>query len=130
MAFPSNHAPIVGQQITLTATNAAVAGARISLLEARAAAGDCELVAKRRQGAIEVGYLYSGGQFYRDIADAPPVSDAGLRALAQGAGGEVTFTAVPLGSGRRIGIDADLDGYLDGDELEQGTNPRDPSSHP
>jgi hypothetical protein len=29
---------------------------------------------------------------------------------------ELTFTAVPSGSGQRIGIDRDLDGVLDGDE--------------
>ena len=43
-----------------------------------------------------------------------PVADADLRALAGDA--DLTFTAVPPGSGRRIGIDRDLDGVLDGDE--------------
>ena len=46
LAFDSNLAPIVGQQITLTSTNAAVAGPRINLLESRAAAGECDLVVK------------------------------------------------------------------------------------
>jgi hypothetical protein len=37
---------------------------------------------------------------------------------------------VPPGSGRRIAIDADLDGYLDGDELDAGSDPRNPASTP
>jgi len=43
LAFDSNLAPIVGQQITLTNGNAGVAGPRIDLLIARAAANECEL---------------------------------------------------------------------------------------
>jgi len=50
LAFPTNLKPIVGQQITLTHANAAVGGPRVALLEQRAAAGDCDLVAKARGG--------------------------------------------------------------------------------
>ncbi len=38
LAFESDIAPIVGQQITLTKTNASAVGPRIDLLQARAAA--------------------------------------------------------------------------------------------
>src|SRR6185295_8215415 len=38
LAFDNDLAPIVGQQVTLTATNAAVAGPRIDLMVQRAAA--------------------------------------------------------------------------------------------
>jgi len=37
-----------------------------------------------------------------------------LRTAANGS--ELTYTCVPPGAGRRIGIDRDLDGVLDGDE--------------
>jgi hypothetical protein len=37
---------------------------------------------------------------------------------------------VPPGSGRRIGIDRDLDGALDGDERAAGSDPADPTSTP
>jgi DNA-binding beta-propeller fold protein YncE len=115
LAFPSNLKPIVGQQITLTASNGAVVAPRIQLLEQQAAAESCDLVAKADLPDREHGFLYSGGQFVCDQAAAPPLSDAALRALATGKW-TVTFTCVPPGSGVRIGIDRNLDGILDGDE--------------
>jgi hypothetical protein len=42
----------------------------------------------------------------------------------------VTYTCAPPGSGERIGIDRDEDGYLDGDELDAGSDPADPDSTP
>ena len=42
------------------------------------------------------------------------MSDAALRELAKV--GAITFTAVPPGSGVRIGLDRDSDGVLDGDQ--------------
>src|SRR5262249_51198276 len=47
-----------------------------------------------------------------------------------GLGSELTVTGVPAGSGRRLGIDQDRDGYPDGDELDAGSNPGDPLSTP
>ncbi len=49
LAFDSNLAPIVGQQVTLTAGSGADVHARIDLLEARAAAGECDLVVHGRR---------------------------------------------------------------------------------
>jgi hypothetical protein len=48
LAFDSNLAAIVGQQITLTSTNGATVGPRITLMIARAAAvpSECDVVAK------------------------------------------------------------------------------------
>ena len=62
------------------------------------------------------GFLYMNGAWTTDRAAVPPLSDADLRSLAQVADNAITFTAVPPGSGVRIGIDRDLDGVLDGDE--------------
>ena len=42
----------------------------------------------------------------------------------------VTFTMVPRGTGRRIAIDRDGDGYFDRTEMEAGTNPADSLSKP
>ena len=54
LAFDTNLAPIVGQQITLTHTNAATVGTRINLLLARAAAGECDVVVKGTIGWLKV----------------------------------------------------------------------------
>jgi hypothetical protein len=90
--------------------------ARIDLFEARAAAGECDLVVHGQLHGKAVGFLYdpTTGRFIPDRAKQAPVADADLRALA--CDGALTFTSVPPGSGRRIGIDRDLDGVLDGDE--------------
>jgi YVTN family beta-propeller protein len=132
LAFDTNLKPIVGQQITLTGANASVAGPRIDLLLARAAVGDCELVAKVLLTTREVGFLFDSatGRWIADVSGSPSLTDAQLRQAATTAGRELTYTAVPKGSGRRIGIDADLDGFLDGDEIAAGSNPRNPSSTP
>jgi DNA-binding beta-propeller fold protein YncE len=115
LAFDSNLAPIVGQQVTLTSDNASIAGPRVDLLEQRAAAGECELVVRGSLGARERGFLYKpvAGTFSPDKSQAQALSDSELRALAQEA--PLTFTAVPPGSGTRIALDRDSDGLLDGD---------------
>jgi hypothetical protein len=60
-----------------------------------------------------------------------PLSDGALRTLVtSGKLASITYTAVPRGSGARIAIDRDGDGYADGDEVSRGTNPADPNSHP
>jgi DNA-binding beta-propeller fold protein YncE len=132
MAFDSNEAPIVGQQITLTKTNAASAGPRVDLLEQRAAAGECDLVAKSTSvlGA-NGGLLYNGSGFQPASTALPVISNTLLRALiAAGLLPAVTFTCVPVGEGQRIAIDRDDDGFADLDEVFAGKNPADPHSHP
>jgi len=116
MAFDSNLAPIVGQQVTLAAEHDDPVLARISLLEARAFAGDCDLVVQGVLGGHRRGFVMDAASrlFWPDSATARPVTDSELQALATE--GELTFTAVPPGSGRRIGIDRDLDGVLDRDQ--------------
>jgi DNA-binding beta-propeller fold protein YncE len=119
MAFDSNLAPIVGQQATLASWSGADVQARIDLFEARAAAGACDLVVHGQTDDGPVGFLFdpATGTFLPDRARRRPLSDVALRALARE--GALTFTAVPPGNGRRIGIDRDLDGILDGDENDQ-----------
>jgi len=119
MAFDSNLKPIVGQQITLTQATAPAVGARIALLAARADAGDCDLVAKAFVDKAQRGYLYvpGTGTFLTDRSKFPTISATALQTLGTtSANGTVTYTCVPPGSGRRIGIDRDEDGILDGDE--------------
>ena len=117
LAFDSNLAPIVGQQVTLSATSSDATQARLDLMIQRAEAGECELVAKSGGGNTQRGYLYlGGGKFLSDTRVHPSVTDQILRASAKLPGGELTFTCVPVGSGRRIAVDRDGDGVLDGDK--------------
>jgi hypothetical protein len=130
-AYDSNMAPVVGQQITLTRRTSSTANPRIDLLEARATAGECDLVAKGRVFGTDGGLLYTNGAWQTNLSSLPPVSDALLRTLPQWDDQlAITFTCVPPGSGMRIALDRDGDGYADGDELLRGTNPADPNSHP
>jgi len=129
LAFPTNFAPIVGQQVTLAADSPAAVVARVDLLRQRADAGDCELIAKTTIAGAEAGFLYIGrGRFRADRRAVPPIDDAVLRLLARFR--PVTFTCVPPGSGERIGVDRDGDGAWDGDERDAHTDPADPSSTP
>jgi DNA-binding beta-propeller fold protein YncE len=131
LAFESNLAPIVGQQVTLTHATRHTAGARINLLKARADAGECDLIAKGRFAGIDVGFLYAGnGQFKSDVDAVPLLPDVVLRGAAIVAGGALTYTCTPPGSGERIGIDRDLDGFLDGDERAAGSDPANANSTP
>ena len=145
-AFDSNLAPIVGQQVTLTAGNAALVGDRIDLLIERASTNhatvptphapenphgpECELVVTTRRHGEERGYLYIDdlARFVSSKDGEPARTDAQLRAQAHHA--PLTYTCVPLGSGRRIALDADLDGCFDVTERLAGFDPRDAGSTP
>jgi hypothetical protein len=114
LAFDTDLAPIVGQQITLTNTNSTVVNPRVDLLIARArapfnskvlggAVTECDLVAKVAFGGRVHGYLYEVASGTWDPDDGSPnIADSTLRAMAATSGQEVTYTAVPPGSGRRI----------------------------
>jgi hypothetical protein len=132
LAFDSNLAPIVGQQVTLTSGNAATVGARIDLLVFRDALNECDLVVKgtvagEQRGWASLGVIYG---FRSDRANEPLLGDAALRALAATPGQELTYTCTPPGSGFRVGIDRDEDGFFDRDELDLGSDPADPNSTP
>jgi hypothetical protein len=114
LAFDSDLAPIVGQQVTLTSSNASAVGARITLLEQRAAAAftskvlggtvvECDLVARVAQGGTIKGFLFNkANSSFVPAGGGTALTDAQIRALATTAGQEVTFTCVPPGSGARI----------------------------
>jgi DNA-binding beta-propeller fold protein YncE len=129
LAFDSDLAPIVGQQVTLDDTNSAVADPRIDVLEQRAGAPflskvlggnvrECDLIVKGTISSEARGAVWNPmtARFIPDRAVEPPLTDAALRALATTPGQELTFTCVPPGSGTRMGIDRDEDTILDGDD--------------
>ncbi len=131
LAFDTGMAPAVGRQITFDGGNNGDATllARLDTLVAQADAGNCELVAKTRIGTTPRGFLYGGGSWTPDMGAQPPLGSAALVALAA-ADHELTITGVPPGTGHRLGIDRDRDGFLDGDELAAGSDPGDPLSTP
>jgi len=132
MAFDSNLAPVVGQQVTLSSTvNTPGVNNRVTLLQARAAAGECDLVVRTVvAGEPRGGMRLPDGTFQLDREADATISDPDLRASALLAGQEVTYTCVPPGSGQRVGLDRDEDGAFDRDELDEGTDPSDPASFP
>jgi hypothetical protein len=87
------------------------------------------VIAKGRVGGLARGYVYVAGAFESDRASEGALAEATLRGWA-GTGAEITYTAVPPGSGLRMGIDRDCDGFRDRDELDAGSDPADPLSTP
>jgi len=131
MAFETDMAPIVGQQVTLTSTSGSDVDNRITLLIERAEepfvlpgginTTECELTVKGVVAGQPRGWLYIGGdQFDPDIAAEVPWSRAELEAAASVPGQALTFTCVPPGSGTRMGINRDRDSFLDGDDASPG----------
>ncbi len=117
LAFDTNHAPIVGQQVTLTKHSQADANARADLLISMAEQGSCDLVARLASPSVSRGFAHVGsGMFLSDRAAEPPIKAGDLRALVHQGNRALTFTCAPVGSGIRAGIDRDEDGVLDGDE--------------
>ena len=58
------------------------------------------------------------------------MTDAQVRNFVQQSGKPVTYTCVPPGSGFRLGVDRDGDGYRDGDEFLAGSDPADRQDTP
>jgi hypothetical protein len=72
----------------------------------------------------------AAGTFRSDFAAEPELSDAALRTLATAPGHALTYTCVPPGSGTRIGIDRDDDGFPDLTEIDEDSDPLDRNSVP
>ena len=118
LAFPSNLKPVVGQQISLDSASAAAVNSRVNLLMARATAGDNDVIAKGVIAGVSRGWVrLANGSFQSDLATESPLSETQLRTLATQPGNVVTFTAVAVGTAQQAGIDRDLDGVLDGDDV-------------
>jgi hypothetical protein len=117
LAFDSDLAPIVGQQVTVNSANLAGGIARSELFEQRAgtpftskvlggSVTECDLVAAFDYQGTAYRALYSPltGLFtvYHDGKPQTTVQYIQLLEVSQTPGQEVTFTAVPPGSGLRI----------------------------
>jgi YVTN family beta-propeller protein len=124
LAFDSDLAPIVGQQITLGPRSTSEVHSRIDLLMERADATfvsrilggvvtECDVIVKGRIGGVARGWRYAGGATF-EADDGTTLSDARLRLLAAVPGQELTYTCQPPGSGTRAGVNRDEDALTDG----------------
>jgi DNA-binding beta-propeller fold protein YncE len=133
LALDTGLKPSVGQQVSATTAtvNDATVVTRIDDLIARDDANHCELVVKGVLANQQRGWVYAGGNNFRsDRAGEPLIDKTSLRQQAQTAGQDRTYTCVPPGSGQRIGVDRDEDGFRDRDELDAGSDPANPASIP
>jgi len=121
--FPSDFAPIVGQQVTMTSSNSGGTEPRVNLMETRAginynslvAGGnvpECDMIAKGASGGNRIGYWRFQNDTFRDDTNNT-ISFNALKNLASDAN-PITFSCVPPGSGERLGINRDEDLFLDG----------------
>jgi len=132
--FPTDLAPIVGQQVSISPTNFGVTDVnnRIDLMDTRAGVTfesavlggvvtECDVIAKTVEGGVEKGYARQSNGTYLPDDGGGAISEANLRDKANPIGDAqtITYTAVPPGSGVRMGIDRDEDTLLNG--VETGT---------
>jgi YVTN family beta-propeller protein len=132
--FDTGLAPAVGYQLTFNGANNGDATmlARLDTLIAQAepTPHNCDLVAKGRVGGQPRGWLYQGADAWKSDKNAEGTLHTTQLVALAGLGAELTITGVPPGSGTRMGIDRDRDGYLDGDELDARSDPGNPASTP
>ncbi|MEQ1892470.1 MAG: hypothetical protein ABL998_08025 [Planctomycetota bacterium] len=115
----------IGAQVTLASATPPPADlARLDLLVSLAESGAIGLVAHGKKDGLVRGFAWRGPDLYQSDRVSENFTRAGLQALA-GVGSELTFTAVPRRSELRLGLDRDLDGLYDRDELDAGSDPAD-----
>lgn len=122
MAFDTDLAPVVGQQVTLDAGNFGQIQTRLLLLAARAqtpfvskilggVTTEADLVVSGQIDGVNVSYVMNAdGLLEPDIDNGATTAPNALIAQVTGANDTLTATAVPPGSGTRIGVDRDRDG--------------------
>jgi YVTN family beta-propeller protein len=118
----------VGKQVTLPTSDPLMI-ARLAEMFALAEGGEIGLIAKGIFAGESRGFTHIGLAEYQSDRSTQLVTHAQLTNAA-GTGTEITFTAVPVGTQTRIGVDRDLDGFLDQDELDSCANPADETSTP
>jgi hypothetical protein len=132
LSFDTGVPASVGREITIGGSTKGLPGttALLDSLYEEADLGGCDLVAHGYIEGGNRGYVYAGGRRFRsDYLPEGEVDADSLRGLAQD-GGEITYLAVPAGSGQRMGYDRDRDGFPDRWEMALGSLPWDPTSVP
>lgn len=122
----------VGKQVTLIAvgTNPPADITTLNTFLGQATLSRVGLIVKGNVGGIQRGFAYDTATArYRSDLVGETYTDAQLRALAA-PGSELTWTVVPKGTEVRMGIDRDLDGWLDRNEIDVCTDEADPYAFP
>jgi len=126
MVIPTGFAPILGQQVTLNASNQAM-GARIDLmidqaLEHTLVGGPhnpkCELIVNGVVDGVARNWLMKDdGLFHADKLSVAALTDSQMRSTAVQGNNSMTYLCAPAGSGMRLALDRDEDGILNGDDM-------------
>ncbi len=122
--------PAVGHQVMLDSSSEPP---DLTTLLGVAATDRIDLVARGIESSQQRSWTHlsgsgAGALFQPDRRGAAPVTQAALLALA-GVGTELVYTAVPEGSGTRMGIDRDEDGGFDQDETDFNSDSTNPNDH-
>ncbi|HKV42918.1 MAG TPA: hypothetical protein VJX67_27225, partial [Blastocatellia bacterium] len=118
LAFDTGIAPSVGLQVTIDSANKTSPAVmdRVTLMMAQADSANCDLIVKGIYGGVTRGFLYIGNGMFQPDKQSDQAVSWQMLLQAAGTGSELTFTGVPAGEGRRMGIDRNGDGILDGDQ--------------
>ncbi|QDV04817.1 hypothetical protein Poly30_03100 [Planctomycetes bacterium Poly30] len=121
----------VGTQVTIAdfATLDPAAAALVAGMRSEADLSRIGMVARGVVGGLPRGAAYSAGASFQTDRAAEQLDFAALMALATPAT-PITLMAVPSGTEVRLGIDRDLDGAFDRDELDGGSDPANGNSVP
>jgi len=135
LAFDTGLAPSVGREVSVTAATKSdlATVAQLDSLGAEAEKGNCDLVVTYypggAPGTVKRYLRRSGGSLESDYNPEAAVAEAAFRASLSGADVAV-YLGVPPGSGARMALDRDRDGFKNRYELALGSDPADPSSVP
>jgi len=120
LAFDSGTAPAVGRAANISSANksSSLVAAEFILLEARAAAADCDLVVRGRIAGIHRSFRYlpATARYVPDRSGEAPLTRAALLALVL-PGDHLQLMGVLPGEGPALGGDRNRDGILDGDDV-------------
>lgn len=122
----------VGKQITLDSSNNTdpVLLGLIEVVRQQAAQGKIGLIARQNTASGIRGYVLVGSGSLLQSDRASESVDLNLLMASASNAEELTIMAVPISSAIRLGIDRDMDGAFNGDEILGCSDPADPTSLP
>ncbi len=132
----------VGKQAVITSAAPVPPEVTLMLSEARETGMESpiplrgvDLIVKGRKDSgggnfVERGWVYDPvADNFKEDKNGDTISIVDLATIAS-ASNPLTYMMVPRGSGTRLGVDQDEDGYYDRSEIEACTDPANPLSHP